>query len=120
MSGPVVDATMLGTLGAGLAALITGAAGWFAGRRKRNAAEDAEVAEHGVAAAAARGDIEVIRRLTERVTAAEDEIRKLHHELAAERRHRWHVENHMQTLDRALRDAGIQPPAYVAFTAGGP
>jgi uncharacterized protein HemX len=116
MSGPIVDATMLGTIGAGLAALATGAAGWFAGRRTRNAAEDAEVAEHGVATAAARGDIEVIRRLTERVTAAEDEIRKLHHELAAERRHRWHVENHMQTLDRALRDAGIQPPVYVPFS----
>jgi uncharacterized protein HemX len=116
MSGPAVDVTMWGTIGAGLAALATGAAGWLAGRRTRSAAEQAEVAEHGVAETAARAEIEVMRRLTERVTAAEDEIRKLHHELAAERRHRWHVENHMQTLDRALRDAGIQPPAYVPFS----
>lgn len=115
MSEPTTDASTWGVIGAALAAAISGALGWLGGRRRRAAAENAEVAEQGVRAVEATAQSGVVSLLLARVEALEARVRALQHEQDAERRMRMQAEEHIAVLQRALIGAGLTLPEMPVF-----
>lgn len=114
MSDPT-DASTWGMVGAALAAAASGAIGWFSGRRRREAVETADVAEHGVRAAEASAQTGVVTMLLQRVEALEARCRSMEHEIDAESRLRRQAEEHIAILQRALLAAGVPVPELPMF-----
>jgi len=105
----------LGYALAALASVGTGIAGWFGARRYFGASLDAGIAEHTATRAVADANSAVYTRMIERLTAAEDGIRTLRHEVDAVRRQLRHSEDHIATLERTMRSHGVVPPPYEAL-----
>lgn len=102
-------------VGGAFVGLATGAAAfgeWLRRKRIRSAADDAEIASIRASTAASSADENIYRRMIDRLTSAEEEIRQVRQELSAMRRQIRHAEDHIAELQRALRDAGIQFTPY--------
>lgn len=116
MTTPTTDPGLWAGVGTIIAALLSGAGGWLMGRRKNAAAESAEIAAYGANQAEAEADGLIYRRLIERVTALEGDIRRLNTDVEAERRIRRRVEDHVFVLERLMRAAGMDPPQFDPFS----
>lgn len=101
------------TIGGGMAALATGAFGWFAGSKRRNASEAAEVAQQGVIRTEAEAERDVIELLRAELHSAREDFKKLRSEFDAERRRRWQLEDHIAQLERLMRAQGMDVPQLV-------
>lgn len=112
MTEPTQDPTNWTNVWIGLLGAISTAGAWFAGRRRNNAAEGAEVAAFGAVQAEANADAGIYNRLLDRVTALEAANLRFNQELDAERRLRRMVENHVSKLERMMISAGITPPMF--------
>lgn len=97
-----------------LGALGAGALYWFERRKTRNAADQAQIAQHGAARAESEAEAGIYVRLLQRVTALEADVLRLNQEIDAERRLRRQVENHVAQLEAVMRRAGIEPPPFPA------
>lgn len=108
------DPTLLQLVGVGLLNVIVGAGTWFAARRKNNAAESAEVARLEVDRVGANAETDVIQLLRDELQATRKEVSSIRAALDDERKRRWKVEEHVMTLERIMRSAGLNPPALGA------
>lgn len=113
MSDPATAGSIWTVIGTAAAMALTGAVGWWASDAKARRRQ--ETSEASAAAAVADANGQVYTRLLERLTAAEEDIRQMRHELAAVRRQFRHAEDHISIMQRTMRDAGLEPPDYVAL-----
>lgn len=113
MSDPATVDSIWQIVGTAFAMGVTGAVGWWASDAK--AKRNQVTAEATAAATVADANSTVYNKLIARLTAAEEDILRLHHELAAVRRQFRHAEDHIALLQRTMRGAGMSPPEYVAL-----
>lgn len=111
MSDPATAGGVWYVVGGAIAAAASGAIGWKASSARRTQ----ETAEAVAAAVVADANGQVYTRLLERLTAAEEDIRQMRHELAAVRRQFRHAEDHISMMQRTMRDAGLDPPDYIVL-----
>lgn len=113
MSDPATAGSVWGVVGTAFAMALSGAVAWWASDAR--ARRQQSTAEASAAAAVADANGQVYTRLLERLTAAEEDIRQMRHELSAVRRQFRHAEDHIALMQRTMRDAGMDPPDYVAL-----
>ena len=115
MVGPSVSppdlSTVYGVLST-LGAVAAGALYYFERRKTRDAADQAQIAQHAALRAESEAEASIYLRLLQRVTALEQDVLRLNQEIDAERRLRRQVEDHVARLIAHMRQGGIEPPPF--------
>lgn len=98
----------LGAIGAGIAALVTGALAWITGRQRRQA----EDYGYGAEAARYQAEADIIEKLREEVSRLTERVAKVEAESQRLRMRVWHLEDEMRK-----HNVPIPPPMKLSDDA---